>query len=120
MRVNVKILKILREEKISAEELGVMLDKAAITSIRGFNRRYFHWLFLMQGNVLKKMEHAQMTEIGIPYDDYDLVKEDHDLCDGKGCASCGWIGQVGRWVTDKAAPTHIPLHFTLRDLNISI
>lgn len=53
------------------------------------------------------MQHVQVRETG---SGTTRMMEDHDACEGKGCRGCGWVGQIGRWVTDKALPIHAPLH----------
>jgi hypothetical protein len=50
---------------------------------------------------LVAMQHADMVEVG---DGETRMLEDHEACDGQGCRGCGWIGQVGRWVSDKQLP----------------
>jgi hypothetical protein len=82
-----------------------MLKLAAITSLRGFNRRYFHWLFKLQGDALVDMQHVQMSEVGRGD---TCMLEDHEECKGQGCSMCGWIGRIGRRVEDKVAPAYQP------------
>jgi hypothetical protein len=53
-----------RTETISESELAEMLENAAITRLRGFNRRYFHWLFKIEGDTLVEMQHKDMVEVG--------------------------------------------------------
>jgi hypothetical protein len=106
VQLSKRVLAILATEKIAEEELCLMLDSAAITSVRGFNRRYFHWLFKVSGDVLVDMQHEKHLETG---KGDTVMFEDHDACDGAGCKACGWIGQVKRWVKDKPLPKHEPL-----------
>jgi hypothetical protein len=93
-------------EGIPAEELAKMVENSAITRVRGFNRRYFHWLFSVQGDSLLAMQRFEYAKVG---KGDSFMYEDHGACDGRGCKACGWIGQVKRWVKDKPVPTHGPL-----------
>ena len=97
MQINQKVLRVLQAEQISADELYKMLDEVAFTSIRGCNRRYFQWLFLVEDDVIQDMQRADLVEIGKgPH----RMLEEHDECDGEGCRGCGWIGEISRAVTD--------------------
>jgi hypothetical protein len=100
MEVSKKVLRIMQEEKISAAELRQMLDDAAYTSIRGCNRRYFQWLFEVNGNVLKDMQREDLVEIGRGD---NRMLEEHEACHGEGCRECGWAGSVSRAVADATA-----------------
>ena len=64
MQISRKVLRVLQAEKISADELYQMLDEVAFTSIRGCNRRYFQWLFKIDGNMLQDMQRLDLVEIG--------------------------------------------------------
>src|ERR1035438_3461923 len=44
-----QVQRVMQGEGISPDELMEMLRKSAITSLRGFNRRYYDWLFKIQG-----------------------------------------------------------------------
>jgi len=96
MELSKKVLGVLSEEGISAEELGLMVDRAAITSLRGCNRRYFHWLFRLSGDKLEDMQLAQLVELG---DGEESMNEPHENCGGGGCRECGWTGLVVRKFT---------------------
>jgi len=102
--LSAKVERVILAEKISAQELEYMLYYAAITRLRGFNRRYFHWLFLVKNDVLLDMQHVELTQVGRGH---TKMLEDHDACDGQGCVGCGWVGQIARWIKDKAAPKHL-------------
>lgn len=110
MRVSTKVTTILQAENINGDELNHMLKHAAITSLRGFNRRFHHWLFKVQGSALVDMQYAEVVEVGSG----DVrVMEDHEDCKGKGCRTCGWSGHFVRWVRDKEVPQHEPLRVNL-------
>lgn len=100
MQITSKVLKVLKAEKISPDELMTMLTEAAFTSLRGCNLRYFQWLFLKRGEVLVDMQRVDLVEIG---KGQNRMMEDHDECDGEGCRECGWAGQVSRAITDPVA-----------------
>jgi hypothetical protein len=103
MKLSEKVLRVLRGEKISEAELREMLQDAVITSVRGFNMRYFHWLFRMQGDNLEAMEYADLPSVG---KGVTKMLEDHESCRGQGCRGCGWSGQIARWITDKPLAQH--------------
>lgn len=102
MQISTKVLKVLKAENISAEELRRMLNKMALTSIRGCNRRYFQWLFQMNSTntVLSDMQRLDVVEIGRGQ---NRMLEEHEECGGEGCRTCGWVGQVSRAVQDATA-----------------
>lgn len=100
MQISQKVLRVLQAEHISPNELYRMLDELAFTSIRGCNRRYFQWLFQIDGNQVQDMQRAEVVEIG---KGSDRMLEDHEPCNGEGCRSCGWVGQVSRAIKDPTA-----------------
>jgi hypothetical protein len=101
MKLSEQVLKVLRSEAIGEAELAEMLRESCITRIRGANQRYFHWLFRVEGGSLKWMQHADVMEVG---DGQTRMLEDHEDCAGEGCHDCGWVGKIGRWITDKPVP----------------
>jgi hypothetical protein len=107
MQISAKVLRVLEAEKISADELYRMLDDVAFTSIRGCNRRYFQWLFVVKDNRLEDMQQLDLVEIGRGS---TRMLEEHDDCEGEGCKACGWAGQVSRAIEDTTA----------RALNLSV
>jgi len=100
MQISTKVLRVLQAEDISPNELYRMLDELAFTSIRGCNRRYFQWLFRIDGNQLQDMQRLDLVEIGRGE---NRMLEDHESCNGEGCRDCGWIGQISRAVKDTTA-----------------
>lgn len=100
MQISNRVLRVLQAEKISPDELFHMLDAVAFTSIRGCNRRYFQWLFLVKNDVLLDMQRMEMTEIGRGE---NRMLEEHESCNGQGCRDCGWVGSVSRAVQDSTA-----------------
>jgi hypothetical protein len=98
-----RVLRVLRHERISNEELRMMLDRAVpLTNrpIRGFNRRYFHWLFKVDGEQILDMQRAEMVEFG--HGDTRMIEE-HENCRGQGCRACGWIGEIARRISVRDA-----------------
>jgi hypothetical protein len=102
MKVTEKVLRVLRAEHISDEELGKMLDEAAITRIEGGNARYCHWLFKTNPvtGAVEDMRLVEMVEIG---QGPAKVIEEHDACEGAGCHACGWVGSFVRRLSDETA-----------------
>lgn len=102
MTISDQVKKVLKAEKISLEELQKMLSEAAITSQRGYNRRYFEWLFVYKNDEVEKMIRQKTIILGRgEYVQY----EEHDPCSGSGCRGCGWSGEIIRKVNDKRMPT---------------
>jgi hypothetical protein len=100
MQISAKVLRVLEAEQISADELYRILDEVAFTSIRGCNRRYSQWLFVIKDDVLLDMQYFDLVEIGRGS---TRMLEEHDDCDGEGCKACGWAGQVSRAIEDTTA-----------------
>jgi len=100
MQISPKVMRVLQAEKIPAEELYRMLDDVAFTSIRGCNRRYFQWLFLVKDNVLQDMQRLDLVQVG---KGQNRMLEEHEACDGEGCRECGWVGSISRAVNDVTA-----------------
>ena len=97
MQLSEKVLRVMQAEGITAAELAQMLNEVAFTSIRGCNRRYFQWLFRVQGDVLLDMQRVDLVEVG---HGTNRMTEDHDACRGEGCRDCGWSGSISRAVND--------------------
>jgi hypothetical protein len=93
-----QVRRVLGEEGISERVLAEMLDKAAITSMRGFNRRYYQWLFKIEGGTVVEMQRAGVVEVGRGT---SKMSEEHDPCAGRGCPGCGWTGFIKRWISDR-------------------
>lgn len=100
MQISSKVLRVLQAEKISADELYKMLEEVAFTSLRGCNRRYFQWLFKVNGDLLQDMQRLDVVEVGRGR---ERMLEEHEACDGEGCHECGWIGSVSRAFEDTTA-----------------
>lgn len=100
MQISEKVQRVLAAEHISSEELHVMLAQAAITSMRDCNRRYYAWLFNVEGDVLTDMQRVDLVEVG---HGPTAMLEEHDACSGAGCRACGWVGSVSRAINDTTA-----------------
>ena len=100
MWISPKVERVLVAEQIQPAELDYMVQHAAITSLRRCNRRYFHWVFLLVGENLQDMQYADVVMDGRGE---NRMLEDHQVCDGKGCRSCGWVGQISRAIVDTTA-----------------
>lgn len=100
MKLSSKVLRIMKQEQISAEELAYMLRHAAITRVRDCNCRYFHWLFLVKDDQLEDMQRIDVVKVG---EGDSHMLEEHAGCQGMGCKGCGWVGQISRAVKDGTA-----------------
>ena len=104
LQISEKVLRVLREEQISEEELQHMLKHAAISRAGGCNWRFHHWGFLIEHQILKDMRHVEMVEVG---QGEARVYEEHEPCHGEGCRACGWCGQLIRRIDDA---TDVEIH----------
>jgi hypothetical protein len=87
------VLSIAKQEGISPEELGEMVNRAAITTHERGNRRYHDWVFNVEVGVVRNMTKATMAHFNVPGRTMDLTVEDVcPYCDGEGCKKCGHIG----------------------------
>lgn len=100
MQISAKVLRVVQGEQISPDELYRMLGELAFTSLRGCNRRYFQWLFRVEGDVVLDMQRLDLVEVGRGR---DRMLEEHEPCDGEGCRVCGWAGHILRGVDDSTA-----------------
>ena len=102
MQITEKVKKVLEGENISLEELQMMVHQASLTSTVGGNRRYCHWLFLVDDDheFLIDMRQVDLVEQG---HGRDRVRVRHDSCSGEGCHNCGWVGDVIQRITDTSS-----------------
>lgn len=89
------VKRVMSVEGISPDELNLMLNRAAITSLRGFNRRYFHWVFKVHEDTVESMQSADMVEVGRGKGK-EHMSELCESCNGEGCKECGWVGSILR------------------------
>lgn len=94
MNLSPQVERVLKAEQISMQELGEMLNKAAITTHPRGNRRFHSWVFdIKQGTVwrMSAVEDSFERKAGT----LDLtVFEEHEDCDGDGCRGCGYSGET--------------------------
>jgi hypothetical protein len=105
MSVNIK--QVQSEEGISDEELNEMVRAAAPVTHENGNRRFHHWLFKVEGDILISMCRWDMVHRDLSHQrkgsDEFLVTEECALCDGDGCKQCGWVGFITAY---RSAPKH--------------
>ena len=91
-----QVERVLQGEGISNGELDAMLERSAITSQRGYTRRYNDWYFRITPNgVVQKMARVDLLEVGTGT---SRMMQPHDECNGVGCQICGWEGSIIRRV----------------------
>ena len=88
-----KVIQVMASEGITSLELHSMLIRAAITSVRGFNRRFHQWLFSLNNSTVEDMQCVDMVQTG---HGSERMQEDCESCSGAGCKECGWVGQILR------------------------
>ena len=93
LRVASRVRRVLEAEGISEPELDSMLARSAITSMRGFNRRFHHWLFKVCGREVEAMVSSSVVVVGRGK---EQMSEDCARCQGSGCSGCGWHGVIVR------------------------
>lgn len=102
MTYSPQVQRVMDAEGITPGKLEEMLHSAAITSLDGFNMRYFNWLFRVAGEEVQAMESVDRGTLGAGD---TVMYEMHEACDGQGCKACGWSGEIGRRVYDKPRTT---------------
>lgn len=100
MKLSDKVLRVLKGERIPVPKFLSMVRQAALFNKEGFNRRFFDWLLLVDGDSVLDMRKINLMEIG---KGNSKCSEEHDSCEGKGCKSCGWSGQIIRWISDSTS-----------------
>jgi hypothetical protein len=108
LKFSPKVQRVMQGENISADEMLKMVSRSCVTSLQGFNRRFCHWLLLVQDNEVFDMR----VNKKIPTFGFGTVRQedDHLECLGQGCKKCGWSGITAiRWIKDKPIPKHEPL-----------
>lgn len=88
LRFSDQVLDVLEGEGIKTSEVEEMLSRAAITSLRGANRRYHQWLFVLQADLVVRMFKV------LPGQEHLTRWEPHEKCRAWGCLKCGWSGEV--------------------------
>jgi hypothetical protein len=100
MIISSRVWSVCAEHAISAEELQMMIDQAALyTQEPGFNRRFHHWLLDIREGQCHNLSMAPDTPvyIGTPGKS-GYMEEEHLDCDGLGCGQCKNLGRVRRWL----------------------
>lgn len=98
LRLSEQVVRVCRGEGISQTELEYMVERAAMTSARGHNRRYFNWLFKVTPFPPDKVKVTSMVTAGALVAHEDVMFEEHEACKGEGCKDCGWLGEIARHV----------------------
>jgi hypothetical protein len=93
-KVSSQVARVLAALGIGRDELAEMVKRAAITTHERGNRRYHNWLFSIEGDTVRRMTTVEETTISRPGKEAITVYDEHDDCDGLGCAGCGFIGEV--------------------------
>lgn len=106
LKLSEKVQRVLQGEGIQPKEMSYMVANSAITSTEGFNRRFHHWLFLLQEGAVQDMRTVKRLVVG---QGNSSQSEQHDSCNGSGCKKCGWSGEIIRRITDKSLPVYQPL-----------
>jgi hypothetical protein len=103
--MSLQVQRVMQACKISPDELVQMIFRSALTRERGFNRKFYDWLFKVKVEIredtttVQKMVLAQQIEIGHgPH----YMEEVHMDCNGEGCLECGWDGKIVRHLASPA------------------
>jgi hypothetical protein len=98
---------VMAAEKISEDELGQMVNRAAITTHALGNRRYHGWVFKVSGDRVASMRlDLPPREVMVQATTSYVSHEECPDCEGWGCKLCGYSGNavvtyVGRKNFDK-------------------
>lgn len=98
-KLSASVQHVARVEGISSDELAQMLVESAKFTHEWGNRRFHGWVFHVEGDgdvrAVHRMAKIELTKVGrLPRSVGQ--RETHDACDGVGCMSCGWNGEVIR------------------------
>ena len=94
---------VMQAEGISLGAVLEMVNKSAITSKDGCNRRFHEWLFFVKDAEILRMKKYDTVLLGTDSGN-GVMAEDCQLCDGLGCKGCGWRGEIYRYM--KPTPTY--------------
>ena len=94
-----KVRAVMSAECIGEEEMQHMLSHSAISSITGGNRRFHHWLFLVNGLQAQDMVRVEFSTVGEDRGEgfTEDVCFDCELNEIRGCQACGWRGILHVW-----------------------
>lgn len=87
---------VCKQAGISELDLKDMARLSAPYTHRWANRRWRFWIFKIEvpsGTVLRLARADSAPPIG-----FDVMYDECDLCDGGGCAECGWHGEVATFL----------------------
>jgi len=100
MSISPQVRRVLSAERISEEELALMVKRAANFRGEDCNKRYYQWAFRVKDGTVEVMRHDTLVEVG---HGSTRVTEEHDACNGEGCRACGWVGSIVRGIDDTTA-----------------
>lgn len=96
LTVSPQVTRVMTGTAITMAELEIMVKRAAIISHgSGCNRRYHAWLLRVRGDEVLLLRKLDMTRTG--YGRSPMNEECED-CGGSGCSSCGWVGEIVRYI----------------------
>lgn len=97
LKLGPKVQEVMDHYHISVNEVSLMVQRAAKTSMEGGNRKFHQWLFDVHDEEVVAMRKASRPVEG--EDRGAGVKEyECPLCQGWGCQECGWWGKVQRYL----------------------
>jgi hypothetical protein len=97
MNIGPRVLEVMQHYGISKDELEQMVQRAAITSQEGGNRKFHTWIFNVHDGAVVSMRPVEKTVVGKDKGN-GVQHEDCDKCDGFGCKDCGWWGHIIRYI----------------------
>jgi hypothetical protein len=105
---------VIDSESIQRDELGLMLERAALTTHDRGNRRYHQWIFNTKTDLdTNTLTVDFMTAYEIPtqkrvstQDKDFVVFDEHEDCDGFGCKGCGYTGEIRYQYLSGKKPSH--------------
>lgn len=94
MNLSPDVQRIVAEEQINPVELETMVRDSTPYTHEWANRRWLHWMFKYNRSTetIERMAHIP----SIRHTKQGGLWEECEECDGVGCRSCGWVGEVWR------------------------
>lgn len=97
IKLSPRVEGLVKRSGLSYEELVEMVERSAPrTNKDGMNRRFHQWLLKVEADQILDMHLEHWTGEGRGH---SFQIEEHEDCEGQGCAGCGWRGEIKRFLS---------------------